>query len=380
MAGLLTWVVGLALVASAACAPGSDSSDDFAEISPYTTQADLPTFPEDLESADADVLTARLEQIGDAVEEVALRSAAASTAVETAAPEPIRLAMSEEVSSVAAGGISARDKQKLLALTSDLKIDTPFSTDLLLAALIPSVTELQAQRESIPTSTLAIITADAAGDGDPDGSAGEEEFESEVLDNGDDTAQGGTSDDQPAGLDQENSEPEEPTDETSPWIEDTPSGGIPGRTSVADDDVVPEVGVVVVGLSGSGHGFTDIDLRGPHKAPGKGDAHGSSKSDDDEDGPDDSDATPGKSGAANGKAVADDDEDGSDDPDATPGKSGATSGKTVSDEDEDWPDDPEATPGTNGRPTSTGNGNSKSDDSPGGSGNVNGSKSGKGAS
>lgn len=354
MAGLLTWVIGLALVASAACAPGSDSSDDFAEIGPYITQANLPTFPEDLESADADVLTARLEQIGDAVEEIALRSAAASTAVETAAPEPIRLAMSEEVLSVAAGGISARDKQKLLALTSDLKIDTPFSTDLLLAALIPSVAELQAQRESIPTWTLAIITADAAGDGDPDGSADEEEFESEVLDNGDATAQGGTSDDQPAGLDQENSEPEEPTDETSPWIEDTPSGGIPGRTSVADDDFVPEVGVVVAGLSGSGQGITDIDLRGPHKARGKGDA--------------------------NGKAKAGDDEDGSDDPDATPGKSGATKGKTVADEDEDGHNDPAATPGTKGRPTSNGNGNGNSDNSSGGSGNVNGSKSGKGAS
>ncbi|MCH7840454.1 MAG: hypothetical protein IID38_09520 [Planctomycetes bacterium] len=132
---LLSLMLGLILVALSACAQVSGSDEDFVGAV-YRAPLELPTMSEDVATAGVEVLAARLEQIGAMVEEIAATSAAASPVAATATPEPFRLAFSGNASDVADGEISARSKQILRALASDLRIDMPSDPGLLMAALI----------------------------------------------------------------------------------------------------------------------------------------------------------------------------------------------------------------------------------------------------
>lgn len=317
---LTLWIV-TTLAAVVACTPASDSDDESAGSVTYGAPRDLPTMTEDAATAGAEFLATRLEQIGTAVEEVAAVSAAASPIAAAATPEPFRLAFSGDTSDAGDGEISARNQQVLRALASDLKIDGPSDPGLLMAALIPGVSDPERQRETIPTPTPGVVPVavqdddENAGDTDRDGPSGTAVVVSEHLEQED--ATGG----------------DEPALPAPPAVEDSSKDRLPGSTPV-DDVPAP-----------TGGGVVEEDLSGPGQSPQGGVPHGDSS------GPEDA---PGKSGASHGAATVGENDGDSD----AAGKNGSPGAAATSDDHRKVSDDlagPDDPPDSTGKSHASGN-------------------------
>ncbi len=315
---LTLWLVTV-LAAVAACTPASDSDDESAGSIAYGAPRDLPTMTEDAATAGVEFLATRLEQIGTAVEEVAAVSTAASPIAATATPVPFRLAFSGNASDAGDGEISARSQQVLRALASDLNIDNPSEPGLLMAAVIPGVSDPERQRETIPTPMPGVVPV-------------------AVQDDGEDA--GDTDQDGPAVVVPEHLEQEDATDGDEPGppapsaIEDSSKDRIPGTPPVDDVPAPTGGGVVEDDLSGPGQslqgGVPHGDSSGPEDAPGKsGASHGAAKAGENES---DSDAASGDKGRAKQGARDDGDADESDDPPGSTGKSHASGNSYPGDE------------------------------------------------
>ena len=308
---LLSLMLGVILVALSACAQVSGSDEDFVGAV-YRAPLELPTMSEDVATAGVEVLAARLEQIGAMVEEIAATSAAASPVVATATPEPFRLAFSGNASDVAGGEISARGKQILRALASDLKIDMPSDPGLLMAALIPSVSDMDTRRESIPTLTpgrVAAVTVTDDGDVEEGDTAGPS-----VAAPGDLERKGPVAGDAFVTP-------------SAPVSGDSTEDLYSDRSPVVDDGELAQTGVV------------EDDLSGPGRGSSAGVAHRGSP------GPDTEDAS-GKSGASHGAAKADPDQDEPDDSDERDKENRSKRNAEV-DEDNDKSGDSNRRDGTN---------------------------------
>ncbi|MBT6682149.1 MAG: hypothetical protein HOB07_08855, partial [Chloroflexi bacterium] len=356
-------ISGLLLILAVACESGPGSSDEYAETGTYQAVIDLPTLTNDATAADSDTLTSRLGSIGTVVEGISAAAASAAV-VATASPEPIRLALSDDEFDLSSDGISSRNRHLLDTLASDLISDGPLDPDLVMTGLLPTIDELQEQRDPLPTATPpsgsdSEIFIDLPGfeDLDLSGIRLDDGIVDEV-DEGDDSVDPDQGELEPADLVQDQPEPASDEDDdpvvlTDEDLESDLSSNVPANDQ--DDSGAGS------GSTGGGSASSGVPLGGGNweadAGPGNSGDQGTGSDPSDNNGKDhepDEQGTPGNSSGSNGNANTDAQPDA--DPEDAHGKSGDSNGKGKTDDESDA--EPEDSPGKSGGPK----GKDKTDD------------------